>query len=405
MRFLVITQDLRVSGTSAGIGRRSFLAKLKQTYSNSIVDVLYISHFDSSNDDLDALPVDSIVRKVINNSIPFHIKWINRLTSRMLNFLYADHYIHQQYAKHIKRIDYKSYDHIFIWSSGVKHETILATYGLPILKKSIIVFHDPYPHAWYKGKSSKIHKNEFLRLRKMIAVVSQAKVCCATAYYMAKDLQYLYASNKNFYTLSHYFEANAFNLKKKDKIRIKERELQISYHGTLMLGRNIFNVLDAYTQLVEEDPNISANTEFILRVKGDQIKELKQKFGDNKNIKILETLDFSNSSYEQTFESDINIILENGPYYCNILPGKVPFLASIGNPIFVVSPERSELRRIIKNDNKYIADMNNVEDIKLKLGNLILYGMLNDAPVYPFEDYFSDSNFLKQIDAILQYKM
>ena len=101
------------------------------------------------------------------------------------------------------------------------------------------------------------------------------------------------------------------------------------------------------------------------------------------------------------FESDINVILENGPYYCNILPGKVPFLASIQKPVFVVSPERSELRRIMKNDTRYIANMNNVEEIKSKLENLINYKMENSEPDYPFGDYFSIENFKIMLDKAL----
>jgi hypothetical protein len=401
MKFLVITQDLRVSGTSAGIGRRSFLAKLKRVYSNSIIDVLYISHFDSSNDDLDSLPVDSIIRRQVNTRIPFHIKWINRFSSRFYNFLYAENYIYKKYSKCIEQIDHTNYDHIFIWSSGIKHETILATYGLSILKKAIIIFHDPYPHAWYKGKSSNIHKNEFLRLERMIGVVQQSKICCATAYYMAKDLQYLYASDKNFYTLTHYYDSNAFDLEMKGKIRKKEAKIQISYHGALMLGRNIINVLEAYTQLIKQNPVIKDHTEFVLRLKGEKIDEIKKRFNVNRNIQILDTLDFSNSANEQILESDIIVILENGPHYSNIMPGKVPFVASMTKPVLVVSPERSELRRIIKDKDKYIANMNNVEEIKLRLENLILSNLQNRETVYPFGDYFSDKNFHNQLEAIL----
>jgi len=402
MKFLVITQDLRVSGTSAGVVMRSFIAKLKKNYSNSIVDVFYISHFDASNDKLEGLPADNITKRKVNQKIPAYVKWINRLTTRVFNHLYAEDYIHKKYAKHIQKIDYNNYDHIFICSSGISHETILSTLNLPILKKSIVVFHDPYPNTWYNGMSTKIHKNEFLRLQKMIKVVQQAKACCATAYYMAKDLQYLYASNKYFYTLPHFFEIGAFDLSKKDKIRKKAAKLQIAYHGALMFGRNVFNVLEAYTQLIEENPEHKSNTEFILRLKGDRIKELKQKFTHFKNIEIFDTLDFSNSANEQMFESDINVILENGPYYCNILPGKVPFLAAIEKPLLVVSPERSELRRILKNNDSYIADMNSVEDIKSKLDKLIQFRLESSEPVNPFEDYFSDASFKNNIEKILK---
>ena len=100
-------------------------------------------------------------------------------------------------------------------------------------------------------------------------------------------------------------------------------------------------------------------------------------------------------------ESDINIILENGPYYCNILPGKVPFLASTGKSVLVVSPERSELRRIMNNDTKYISDMNSVEEIKSNLEILILDKMESRETMNPFGDYFSDENFKKSLNSII----
>jgi hypothetical protein len=401
MKFLIITQDLRVSGTSQGIIERSFLTKLRRIYPNALIDVLYFSN-SNANEDLELLPVDSITKKIVNKAIPFNVKWINRFTTRFTNFLYAENYNSRKYAKYINEIDFKVYNHIIVRSAGLNHETILAMHNLPITSKTIINFHDPYPTSWYLGKSNKIHKNEFLRLKKMMEVVQQAKTCCASAYYMAKDLQYLYASDKYIHTIPHFFEIDAFDLSKKDRIRKKAARLQIAYHGALMFGRNIFNVLEAYTQLMEENQDIQNNTEFILRVKGDRIKELKEKYGSCTNIEIRDTLDFSNSANEQLFESDINVILENGPHYCNILPGKVPFLAAIGKPVLVVSPERSELRRIMKNNDKYIADMNSVEDIKSKLEKLIQFRMESHEKVNPFGDYFSDASFKKRIDSILK---
>ena len=98
--------------------------------------------------------------------------------------------------------------------------------------------------------------------------------------------------------------------------------------------------------------------------------------------------------------ADINIILENGPDYSNILVGKAPFLASTGKPIFCVSPPRSELRDIIK-DEKYIADCNDQEDIKQKLADLINERKSSKKPVYPFGDYFSDVNFKSALKTLL----
>jgi hypothetical protein len=100
------------------------------------------------------------------------------------------------------------------------------------------------------------------------------------------------------------------------------------------------------------------------------------------------------------YEADINIILENGPLYCNILVGKAPFLAAIKKPILSISPERSEMRRIII-EEQYIASCNDKDEIKQKLENLIINRMNSSEEVYPFGDYFSDENFKKMLDKIL----
>jgi len=114
----------------------------------------------------------------------------------------------------------------------------------------------------------------------------------------------------------------------------------------------------------------------------------------------LNTLSFSNSCNEQMNEADINIIIENGPLYCNILVGKAPFLDALKKPILSISPERSEMRRLIK-DEQYIASCSDKEEIKNKLENLIVNRMNSDQAVYPFGDYFSDENFKKMLDKVL----
>ena len=153
MKFLVIVQDLRVSGTSEGIVSRSFLAKLRKTYPDAIIDVHYIIHRDTE-DRLDLLPVDTIEKHIASTKIPFYITFLNRFYWRLFHVSLKERYIHKQYAKFIAAIDYTQYNHIFIRSAGINHEMILATHGLPILKKAIVNFHDPYPLAWYVGTTS-----------------------------------------------------------------------------------------------------------------------------------------------------------------------------------------------------------------------------------------------------------
>ena len=396
MRILIITQDLRISGTSQGIIERSFLSKLRKVYSEATIDVLYLCAH-NQDDNLDVLPVNSIIKKVVTTKVPFHVKWMNRISRRLFNALLAENYIHQQYANEIKKVDYSLYDHIMVRSAGLDHETVLAMHNLPVLKHSIINFHDPYPYAWYKGKSDRISTNEFKRLNKVIEIVNDAKTCCSSAYYMSKDLQYLYASDKYFYTLPHQFSFAVFDLSDTSKVRKKAKKVQISYHGALMFGRNIFVLVEAFKQLMQEHEWIKNDVELVLRVKGDGVQKLKEQNQNNENVLVLDTLNFSNSSNEQIHESDINIILENGPYYSNILGGKVPYLFALDKKVFISSPERSELRRYLGN-YPYLYDMNNLEEAKAKLFEVLTSESLNNSQA---RELFSDESFKNAMDMIL----
>lgn len=398
MKFLIIEQDLRVSGTSQGIISRSFLAKLRIAYPKAIIDVVYLkSH--ASEDRLDLLPVDSIEAHVLDLKIPFFTKWYNRVYWRLFHISLANKHIHKVYASYIAKIDYEKYDHVFIRSAGLNHEAILACKDLPVLKKAIVNFHDPYPLFWYAGATKSLTPLELFNLKEMVEVVSQAKTCMSSASLMSEDLQSLYGCVKKFYNLPHQYSENVFDLSDVSKIIKKKKKIMISYHGAIMFGRNLEIVLDAYQDLVHSNILYKENTEFAVRVKGTDLKKLADRYAETDNIIILETLNFSNSCNEQMYEADINIILENGPLYSNTLVGKAPFLAAIKKPILSISPERSEMRRLL--DKQYIASYADKEEIKQKLENLILNRLDSNVAVYPFGDYFSDQNFKKALEKLL----
>jgi hypothetical protein len=399
MNFLVLEQDLRVSGTSQGIISRSFLAKLRVAYPQSKIDLIYLKQYDSS-DQLELLPVDSIQEIIIDLKIPFFINFINKIYWRLFHFSLKTNYINKLYAFHIKKVDYSKYDHIFVRSAGLNHETILATKDLPILKKAIVNFHDPYPLFWYAGSTSELTNLELFKLKEMFKVVSQAKSCMSSASLMSEDMQSLYGCRKKFYTLPHQYEESVFDLSDVSKVIKKTKKVMISYHGAIMFGRDIVTLLDVYQELLKNNILYTDNTEFIIRVKGIDLLKLQEKYSKTPNIKILETIDFSNSCNEQSNEADINILLENGPIYSNILVGKAPFLASINKPVLAISPERSEMRRIIY-DEQFIASFNDKEEIKLKLENLIINRLNTDEPVNPFVYYFLNENFKVMLDKVL----
>lgn len=398
MKFLVIEQDLRVSGTSQGIISRSFLTKLRRSYPNSIIDVVYLKQYESE-DDLHLLPIDSIQSHIIKIKIPFVTKWMNKISWRFFHVSLQEEHVHKLYASVISKIDYAKYDHIFIRSAGTGHEMLLASKDLPILRNAIINFHEPYPIFWCAGGTKKIDNLDLFRMKKMQQVVEQAKTCMGT-HMLAQDMQFLYGSRKKFYYLPHQYTENVFNLDDKSNVFEKSKKVTLGYHGALQFGRDMDLLLDVYKELIDSNEILKENTEFVLRLKSSEAARLLKKYQGVQNIRILEGVNFSNSAHEQKMLCDINVLLENGPVYCSVLLGKIPLLASIEKPVFSLSPERSEMRLILK-DEKYIAGYTNRLEIKQKLENLMMESLNETNYSNPFGEYFSDESFKKSLDLIL----
>lgn len=391
MKFLVIAQDLRTSGTSEGIVSRSFIAKLRKSYPDAVIDVLYLKTY-ASEAHLHLLPVNAIEEHVLDIKIPLLTVWLNKLYWRFFHESLQYKYIHKVYASYISKVDHTKYDQVFIRSSGLDYELILASKDLPILKKAIINFHDPYPLFWYPGGKQKLTSLELFKIKEMYEVVSQAKACISPSTLLSNDLAFLFGYRKKFYTIPHQYSKEVFELSDNSQVIKKNKKILISYQGALMFGRNIDVVLEAYFNLIKNNKELQENTEFVIRIHGDGFVRLFEKYKDNENIKVLHCLNFSNSSYEQVHEATINIILENGPYYSNTLVGKAPFLASIGKPILVVAPKQSELRQHVT-DQRYIASYDNPYEVQQKLENLINSSLVSTSVVAPFGDYFGDENF------------
>lgn len=398
IKFLIIEQDLRVSGTSQGIISRSFLSKLRTAYPDSIIDVVYLKQA-PSDDQLGLLPVNNIASHILNLKIPSFVKWYNKLYWRLFHVSLNEQYIQKVYASYIDKIDYKNYDHIFIRSAGLNCETLLGSKDLPILNKAIITFNEPYPTFWCSGANISLNSLDLFRLKKMKEVVKQAKACMGTLF-LSQDMQFLYGSQKKFYALPHQYDESVFNFDDTSQVFKKSKKVTISYHGALQFGRNIDVVLEAFNELINEDILIKENAEIILRLKSSDYERLKKNYFNIENIIVLESVNFSNSCYEQKHLSDINLLLENGPLYCSVLLGKAPLLASFNKSILVLSPIRSEIRSIIK-DEKHMANGENKDEIKSKLKELIIRILNNEKYINPFMDYFSDEKFKIKLEEIL----
>lgn len=401
-KILVIAEDLRCSGTSEGIVSRSFLSRLRSTYPLSEIDLIYLKTF-QSEDYLSLLPCDRIETYYIKTKPGFFTKWVNRVTLKICSFSYYESKLLRTFVKHYNRIDHNYYDTIFVRSTGLKFYSILALKNSEILRKSIINFHDPFPLAWYPGIDLVFNKYHLRQLMVMTDVVKMSMACMTPSSLLSQHLRFLFQSKNFFYTIPHQFVKEVFPFSDiaPDKSDTSARKIVISYHGAIMFGRNIDPLLDAYIEIIENNPIIKAESEFILRLRGQENCRLRMKYAKIQNIKVLDEIDFLKSFKEQQLDSDILIIIENGDDYSITLMGKSPVLASLQKPILVLSPPKSELRTLISSE--FVATVSDRMDIKTKLERLILKRINNNNTNQDvFGDYFSQSSFDRIIKNVVE---
>jgi hypothetical protein len=399
MKVLIILQDLRVSGTSEGIVSRSFIGKLAQLYPNAQIEVHYFMCYPHAYDK-EFLQVARITEHKIQSKPSFGLKVTNAIYRRVFTKSLYQSFVIKQYRKPISNINHDQYDLVFVRSSGLEYETILALRGLPILGKAIINFHDPYPLFFDTSGTNVLTKKYLYDFKSMYEIVQDAYRCMTPSHLLSKDLQLIYGNQKKFYALPHQYAEGVFNLSDRTQVRKKQKPISISYHGGLQFGRNVDILIDAYVDIIKKNAHILEQSELVLRLKSSENKRLQEKYRAFDTIHILDGLDFSNSANEQSKEADIVLLIESALDYSNILLGKAPFVAALAKPILALLPTVCELRSIVK-DDRFIATSKDQNEIKTKLEILILNLLNKDEVVSPSADYFSDENFKLMLDKVL----
>jgi hypothetical protein len=388
-----------VSGTSEGIVSRSFIERLRELFPKAYIQVAYTrTHI--SEDHLSLLPIDllEVFNIPLKPSAP--VKWMNRITRIIFGFYFYEWFISQKFRKALRKINCDEFDYIFVRSAGLKYELIRALRGTQLLSKSIINIHDPFPLFWYPDSGKALKNTDIFEFKQMREVLlTSAKIICPSKK-LSKDLRLLYVLDKKIYILPHQFSKSVFpKLTNIEKAFNKKKRFTICYHGSIQFGRDLRILLDAYMCLIENSHELKNLTEMVLRLKSNEVFALQSEY-NSENVRVLEGVEFATALYEQEEIADINILLDNGRVYSNVLVGKAPVLASTGNAVLVLTPLDSELRDIIS-DNSFVANSGDKIDIQRKLLHLINAIIESQMNQDIFQGYFSTDEFNKSISSVI----
>lgn len=395
-RFLIIEEDLRLSGTSQGIISRSFIGYLNKCRVADVIDVIYIHRHRIEEGLFDLLPINNISCHFIKTAPNLLVRFINKVLRLIGYHLFYDDFIEKKIRVLYNKVEVTNYDYILVRSTGYDCLSIRGLKNSHIIDKAIIFFNEPYPVAFSAGRNKSIQNLDLFRLKRMQEIVRYSGACVSTKY-LGQDLQFLFGSSKKFFELPHVFDHSVFPFDIESNQ--DSDNITIGYHGSTNSGRDITVILDAFVDLLGSDDLFDLPIEFILRIKSENMAVLVERYKKVSQIKFLPLVNSVEALTEQINKVNINIMIENGPLYSSSLLGKAPILAYANKPFLCVSPLRSELREIIKNEF-FIAGFDKNEIIE-KLKHLIIqYDKLN--PPLSFKDYFDLPSFQKHMNSILR---
>ena len=177
----------------------------------------------------------------------------------------------------------------------------------------------------------------------------------------------------------------------------------ISHIGDLYESRKIHPFVEAMKQLIDEDASFARQAVFIQL--GNNLNKEPVDLGHfEKNFRFFNVRLPYHTSIALLQKSHLSLIIEAPGDYSPYMPGKMADILYHQRPVLALTPEKSEVRRILGRDYPYTAQPDNVQEIyealkkaweKRKEGNLILPG------AGQLKHYVSQANFLARFGKII----
>lgn len=374
MRILVVCGSLRVNETSSGIVSSTFLKVLEQKATKlkviTLNDFAYPVTWLSNNTEVEKL--DFRKSKRLYEYIPK----LKGLLSHLLKKPLAYYNIEVAFNNGIKKeLESAQYDIIYFLGTGVS----IVPY-ISILKGNIKIpiyvnLHDPFPMSRFPSPYKK--KDTYLDnvlIKKMDSLLKKADRISLPSLYLKEFMgQYYSAINEKGFVVPH-IGTHLENLPKKqgsenelNSIKIDTSKINIFHLGTLLNMRNPKYLLMAIAELNKEVPGFENDVNFtfigkVLVPEGDIAN------GDSiKNVSILGSRISYENSIELQKKADGLLIIEAISDFSPFLPGKFSDIVNVEKPIIALSPEKSEVRRLLGPSYPFQSELDDCQKIKIML--------------------------------------
>ncbi|APS38806.1 UDP-glycosyltransferase [Salegentibacter sp. T436] len=301
-------------------------------------------------------------------------------------------------GKALKMENVQDYNLILTLSKGASFRPHYAILKLPKFhSKWMAYIHDPYPFHLYPEP---YNWDEPGYLKKIDFFKDLAAKCRWAAYpslYLQQWMESYYSMFKNkgviiphqlkkTYELSmlpDYFDPSKFNL---------------LHAGNLMKQRPPFALINGFLKFLKKNPEAEKDARLLLIGSSSYHKKELDILTSN-ILELYISNGVVNYSTVLTMQksASVNIILESKAKLSPFLPGKFPHCIKSGNPIMILGPAKSEVRRLLGQDYKWWAEIDDVQQIESLISSL--YSIWKNYSVqnkeYEHLSYYMSSAYLR----------
>jgi glycosyltransferase involved in cell wall biosynthesis len=372
----VLVDSLDVNRTSGARANYALIENLSQSFK---LTVLHGSETEISLNSIDAIKVKEVKwnwRYILSRTIRLFRRHIGLNLSpffeNKIGFSFTFLSFSHSFQKVLNSLDDSKFNLVFTLSQGesfMPHHTILKA---PRFHKNWLAYiHDPYPMACYPKSYAFIGPGTEQKKLFMQAVFDQAKFLSFPSLLLSEWMQKFYRFDRQRVKIIPHQIAQGLN--KKSDIRydsfFDNKKFNILYAGHLLSQRNPLPIIEAFNLFLGKHKNFIDDCQltFIGPVSSVWTDKLKEFASDQ--IKFFPPQDFDVTIQFQK-QASVNIIIEAIDDESPFLPAKFPHCIFSQKPMLLLSPIKSESRRLLGENFQFISLPSDISSISLNIEQL-----------------------------------
>ena len=336
---------------------------------------------------------------------------LNRPLEKLFGFSFTLLNDRDSIVAKLKKIKDFNPDLILTLSKGGSFRPHHALLQLPELHDRWLAYiHDPYPMHWYPPpypwyEPGYRQKEEFMK-----KVGLKARYLGFPSWLLLEWMGNKFKPYKEKgIVIPHQLESKT-GFKKECKaddfsISFDPLKFNIVHAGNLIRGREPFGLIESFKQFLSSNPKAGRDARLMILGGKNYYSEYL-----NSNQKEYSQIVLSNSklSFEETQKiqeaASANVILEAKSEISPFLPGKFPHCIEANKKILLLGPSKSESRRLLGNEYRFWAEIDDKKKIALLLEELFKIWQKDKAAMKlnreDLEDYLSVSELIRTMNSL-----